>query len=121
MDAQTPEVQDMLGFSLIDPESPTVRTVYHVLEELECLDVLKDDLISAATMEIVAEGKERRQVQKEIKMKERAVETLASKYGGRSTRGERSSKPELIRQVGVYGYQPGHPHFNVDPALSVSV
>ncbi|KAG8899076.1 hypothetical protein FRC00_001917, partial [Tulasnella sp. 408] len=113
MDAQTPEVQDMLGFSLIDPEAPTVRTVYHVLEELECLDVLKDDLISAATMEIIAEGKERRQVQKEIKMKERAVETLASKYGGRSTRGERSNKPELIRQC-LYSIGDNHAFLRVN-------
>lgn len=113
MDAQTPEVQDMLGFSLIDPEAPTVRTVYHVLEELECLDVLKDDLISAATMEIIAEGKERRQVQKEIKMKERAVETLASKYGGRSMRGERSNKPELIRQC-LYSIGDNHAFLRVN-------
>ncbi|KAG9017927.1 hypothetical protein FRB90_000156 [Tulasnella sp. 427] len=113
MDAQTPEVQDMLGFSLIDPESPTVRTVYHILEELECLDVLKDDLISAATMEIIAEGKERRQVQKEIKTKERAVETLASKYGGRSMRGERSTKPEMIRQC-LYSIGDNHAFLRVN-------
>lgn len=99
MDAQAPEVQDLLGFSLVNPEQPLVRTVYGVLEEEGCLDVLRDDLIGTATMEIVSEGKDRRVVQREIKAKERAVETLAAKYGGRSFRGERSSKPETIRQV----------------------
>lgn len=99
MDAQSPEVQETLGFPLVDPESPTVRTVYNILEELEATDVLRDDLINVATMEIIAEGKERRQIQREIKAKERAVETLAAKYGAKSQRGERSSKPELIRQV----------------------
>ena len=101
MDAQTPEVQDMLGFSLVDPETPTVRTVHNVLVELDCVEVLRDDLVGAATMEIIAEGKERRQVQREIKMKERAVEALASKYGAKTARGERSAKPELIRQVSL--------------------
>lgn len=103
MDAQTPEVTELLGFSLINPEQQTVNTVYQVLEEAGCLDVLSDDLVGVATMEIVAEGKDRRVVQREIKAKEKAVETLAAKYSGAKTgRGEKSAKPEIIRQVGVF-------------------
>jgi len=113
MDAQTPEVQDMLGFPLINPETPGVHTVYDTLEQIDCLDVLKDDLISTATMEIVAEGKERRQVQKEIKAKERAVETIAAKYGGRTTRGGRLSKPEIIRQC-LYSIGDNHAFLRVN-------
>ncbi|KAG8907987.1 hypothetical protein FRB99_001153 [Tulasnella sp. 403] len=113
MDAQTPEVQEMLGFSLINPEKPTVQTVYDTLEEIGCLDVLRNDLINTATMEIIAEGKDRRQVQKEIKAKERAVETLAGKYGGRSFRGERVSKPEIIRQC-LYSIGDNHAFLRVN-------
>ncbi|KAF8897763.1 hypothetical protein BD779DRAFT_1492379 [Infundibulicybe gibba] len=44
------------------------------------LDLLRDDLISVATKEIYSEGRPRRDIQKDIKNKERAIETLASRY-----------------------------------------
>ncbi|KAG9015285.1 hypothetical protein FRB93_012984 [Tulasnella sp. JGI-2019a] len=114
MDAQTPEVTDLLGFSLVDPEQQTVNTVYQALEEAGCLDVLSDDLIGVATMEIVAEGKDRRVVQREIKAKEKAVETLAAKYSGVKTgRNERSSKPEIIRQC-LYSIGDNHAFLRVN-------
>jgi hypothetical protein len=41
---------------------------------------VEDDLIVTATMEILSEGRSRREVQSDIKKKERAIEILARKY-----------------------------------------
>jgi len=71
-----PEVKDLLSFSCVRP----IKTVYVVLEEYEALDLLRDDLITVATKEIYSEGRPRRDVQKDIKSKERAIETLAARY-----------------------------------------
>ncbi|KAF9226868.1 hypothetical protein BS17DRAFT_776255 [Gyrodon lividus] len=75
-DSQSPEVEDMLNFSCVKP----IKTVYTVLEKHDALKLLRDDLISVATKEIYADGRSRRDVQKDIKSKERAIETLATRY-----------------------------------------
>ncbi|KAK7696294.1 hypothetical protein QCA50_000948 [Cerrena zonata] len=75
-DSQSSEVKDMLGFSCVKP----IKTVYTILEEADALDILREDLVAIATKEIYSEGRSRRDVQKEIKNKERAIETLSSKY-----------------------------------------
>ncbi|EGO02108.1 hypothetical protein SERLA73DRAFT_104408 [Serpula lacrymans var. lacrymans S7.3] len=75
-DSQSSEVQDMLNFSCVKP----IRTVHNVLEEHGALGLLRDDLISVATKEIYSEGRSRRDIQKDIKSKERAIEVLSSKY-----------------------------------------
>jgi hypothetical protein len=75
-DSQTPEVKDLLSFSCVRP----IKTVYAVLEEHGALDLLRDDLITVATKEVYAENRPRRDVQKDIKSKERAIETLATRY-----------------------------------------
>ncbi|KAL1940031.1 hypothetical protein VTO73DRAFT_9366 [Trametes versicolor] len=75
-DSQTPEVKDLLSFTCVKP----IKTVFTVLEEHDALDLLRDDLVSIATKEIYSEGRSRREIQKDIKSKERALETLASKY-----------------------------------------
>ena len=51
-----------------------------MLEKHEAIDLLRDDLISVATKEIYSEGRSRREIQKDIKVKERAIETLSRKY-----------------------------------------
>ena len=66
----------MLNFSCVKP----IKTVYAVLEESNATDLLRDDLISVATKEIYSESRSRREIQKDIKSKERAIETLASRY-----------------------------------------
>ena len=66
----------MLNFSCVMP----IKTVHSVLEEVDALGLLRDDLISVATKEIYSEGRSRREIQKDIKSKERAIETLASRY-----------------------------------------
>jgi hypothetical protein len=75
-DSQSPEVKDLLSFSCVRP----IKTVNALLEEHGAIDLLRDDLITVATKEIYAEGRARRDIQKEIKSKERAIETLASRY-----------------------------------------
>ena len=57
-----------------------IKTVYSVLEEHDGLDLLRDDLITVATKEIYSEGRHRRDIQKDIKSKERAIETLSARY-----------------------------------------
>src|SRR6202044_2365876 len=66
----------MLNFSCVMP----IKTVHSVLEEVDALGLLREDLISVATKEIYSEGRSRREIQKDIKSKERAIETLASRY-----------------------------------------
>ncbi len=51
-----------------------------MLEEYEATDLLRDDLVTVATKEIYSEGRMRRQVQKDIKSKERAIEILSTRY-----------------------------------------
>ena len=76
MDAQRPEVKDMLGFSAVS----LIRTVYETLEEGGALGLLEEDLIRTATQEIHSEGRLRREIQSDIRAKERAIERLSAKY-----------------------------------------
>ncbi|KAJ1561304.1 hypothetical protein HK405_004318, partial [Cladochytrium tenue] len=75
-DSQLPEVRELLQFSCVTE----IRTVYRSLEEAGCLDLLRDPLVVPATREILPDGKTRRQIQTEIKQKERAIEILAGKF-----------------------------------------
>ncbi|XP_006456764.1 hypothetical protein AGABI2DRAFT_211866 [Agaricus bisporus var. bisporus H97] len=75
-DSQSSDVKDLLNFSCVRP----IKTVHLVLEEHDAVDLLRDDLVTVATKEIYSEGRSRREVQKDIKAKERAIETLSSKY-----------------------------------------
>ena len=78
-DSQLPEVQDLLNFSCIHP----IKTVYGVLEDHKTTDILRDDLVAIATKEIISEGRSRRDIQRDIKSKEKAIEALSSKYSTR--------------------------------------
>ncbi|KAF8622192.1 hypothetical protein AX15_007301 [Amanita polypyramis BW_CC] len=75
-DSQTQEVKDLLGFSCVKP----IKTVYSMLEERDALDILRDDLITVATKEIYSEGRTRREIQRDIKSKELAIEKLSGRY-----------------------------------------
>jgi len=57
-----------------------IESVHLVLERHGALDLLREDLITYATMEIYSEGRSRREVQRDVKKKEQAIETLARKY-----------------------------------------
>ncbi|KAL6309843.1 hypothetical protein BKA93DRAFT_287175 [Sparassis latifolia] len=75
-DSQTPEVKELLNFSCVKP----IQSVYTIIEAHHAVDLLRDDLVVIATKEIYSEGRTRRDVQKDIKLKERAIETLAARY-----------------------------------------
>lgn len=81
MDAQTPEVQELLEFPLVRP----LRTVAAFLEERAGADLaaalLDDPLCPLATAEIPSgSGRSRAEVQRDIRAKERAREALARRY-----------------------------------------
>ena len=54
----------MLSFSCVKP----IKTVYFLLEAHDALSLLRDDLVATATKEITAEGRSRREIQKDIKV-----------------------------------------------------
>lgn len=66
----------MLEFSCVAP----IKSVHTLLDSHSALDMLRDPLITIATQEINSEKRSRREIQKDIKAKERAIETLSSKY-----------------------------------------
>lgn len=76
-DSRLPEVREALEFDLWKP----IVTVYDYLQENGATAVLDDSRVSDATMEIHPDGKSRRQIQQEIRRKERAIESLAKSYG----------------------------------------
>ncbi|KAL5637634.1 hypothetical protein ACGC1H_004149 [Rhizoctonia solani] len=85
MDAQSPDVSDLLGFSPVVP----LVTVYSTLEDHGALAVLEDPRLEVATKEIIsppgASGRVRAEVQRNIRAKERAVEALVNEYAGAET------------------------------------
>jgi hypothetical protein len=80
---------DLLGFSCVIP----LVTVHSVLESNGALDLLCDNLVGVATQEIYSEGRSRREIQRDIKSKEKAIEVLSSRYA----RGPEFNK-ETVRQ-----------------------
>jgi hypothetical protein len=75
-DSANPQVQELLGFSLVKP----IRTVYRVLEECGGLALLADPDMDLATKEILSEGRARGAIQREIQEKNAAVKRLVRKY-----------------------------------------
>jgi hypothetical protein len=80
MDSVDDDVAEMLGFRCVRP----LQTVYSFLEEAGALGMLEDPLLPIATAEIDSRGRSRVDIQRDIRRKEKARETLAKKY--RSTR-----------------------------------
>ncbi|KAI0038818.1 hypothetical protein FA95DRAFT_1137059 [Auriscalpium vulgare] len=74
-DSQTPEVKDILGFPCVAP----INTVYTLLYVHGALDMLHDSpLIIVATQELTSINRGQCEIQRDIKAKERAIETLSS-------------------------------------------
>ncbi|KZT50877.1 hypothetical protein CALCODRAFT_504207 [Calocera cornea HHB12733] len=107
MDAQNAQVRDMLQFTCVKP----IKTVYAVLEEGGALNLLKDDLISLATREIVAGTRPRYEIQREIKAKERAIEALSARYSGPRSAGHITQ--ETIKQC-LYSIGDNHAFLRVN-------
>lgn len=87
-DSVTEDITRLLEFSCVKP----LITVASFLEQRGGLELLEDPLINDATKEIIAEGKSRRVVQKEITLKERAVAVLAKRHKNGRTLGEEEIK-----------------------------
>lgn len=75
-DTMDPTLQDLLQCQCVRP----IVTVYKTLVENKAEAMLRDPLMKAATMEIMPEGKQRYQIDQDIKTKERAIEKLAREY-----------------------------------------
>lgn len=85
-DSTLSEIETLLEFSC----NKSVETVYRFLETRGSLGLLKDPLIMVATQAIIDDKRRPRyEIQRSIKMKENAVEQLASKYcNSRLSRGD---------------------------------
>ncbi len=84
-DTMTKTVSDELGFECVTP----IVTVYDELAQAGCLDVLRSEWIATATMEILPDGKSRDQIQREIKVKNFAIDKLAKKFANNKISGDR--------------------------------
>ena len=59
----------MLGFTCVTP----IKTVHGVLEVHGALDHLRDPLVTTPTQEVIADKRTRREIQRDIRPKERAL------------------------------------------------
>eukprot|EP00918_Siedleckia_nematoides_P058061 GHVU01126570.1.p1 GENE.GHVU01126570.1~~GHVU01126570.1.p1 ORF type:complete len:690 (+),score=112.56 GHVU01126570.1:156-2225(+) len=75
-DSMTSEVQDLIKFSMVRP----VLTVHNYLSERGAAAMLQDPFMEIATREIIPDGKDRYDIQHEIKQKEKAIKMLSKKY-----------------------------------------
>lgn len=79
MDSRKSEVKSHMEFDLYKP----IKTVHRFLdsrEDKKALGLFEDTLLVNATAEIQSRNKTRKQIDKEIKIKEYAIEKLANKY-----------------------------------------
>ncbi|SPJ09844.1 conserved protein, unknown function [Plasmodium sp. DRC-Itaito] len=88
MDTRKEDIYDLLSFDCVSP----IKTVYGLLKERKNgFDLLKDNLIKIATMQIDGKGN-RNEIQKQIKQKEDAIKYLARKYSN-----DKNNKKNLFR------------------------
>lgn len=77
MDSCERQVQALLEFPTVRP----IRTVYNFLEAKEGLAILRDELVWVATREVADDKhKTRAQIQRDIRAKNQAIDTLSRKY-----------------------------------------
>lgn len=76
MDAVSPPIAKLLGMDVVAP----IETVASFLASHGASELLADPLLPVATAEVVATGKTRPVIQREIRAKEAAVERLARRY-----------------------------------------
>ncbi|SCQ16920.1 conserved protein, unknown function [Plasmodium ovale] len=89
MDTRKEEIYDLLSFNCVTP----IKTVYDLLKNKKNgLDILKDNYMKIATMEIDSK-KSRSEIQKQIKQKEEAIKYLSRKYANNKS----NSKKNLFR------------------------
>ncbi|EGG15843.1 hypothetical protein DFA_09512 [Cavenderia fasciculata] len=75
-DSSNADVRNALGLDMVTE----LKTVHVVLERCGGLEMLNDPEMETATREILPDGKDRYQIQGEIKRKERAIKNLSNRY-----------------------------------------
>lgn len=75
-DSVRPSFTEELEFELIR----SIRTVHTFLQRYGGLHILKDEYVPLATGEIIADGKSRAEIDRAIRMKEKAITYIARKY-----------------------------------------
>jgi len=75
-DAQSSEVQELLGFAMVKP----IRTVHDLLNEKGGLQLLTDKLMPMATFQIDPTGKSRKEIEKLTRLRRDAHDTLVKRY-----------------------------------------
>ncbi|GIM01993.1 hypothetical protein Vretimale_6695 [Volvox reticuliferus] len=106
MDSAEPAIQEMLEFKCVRQ----LRTVYNFLEERSGLAMLDDSLMHTATAEIIAGERPRHEVQRDIKVKEKAREALSRRY-----RSARLSEEEILLCIYSISDNNSYLLFNRDP------
>ncbi|EFJ53122.1 hypothetical protein VOLCADRAFT_115699 [Volvox carteri f. nagariensis] len=106
MDSAEPAIQELLEFQCVRK----LRTVSSFLEERGGLAMLDDPLMHTATAEIVAGERPRHEVQRDIKIKEKAREALSRRY-----RTARLSEEEILLCIYSISDNNSYLLFNRDP------
>ncbi|GLC41087.1 hypothetical protein PLESTB_000944400 [Pleodorina starrii] len=106
MDSSEPAIQELLEFKCVRQ----LCTVYNFLEERGGLAMLEDPLMHTATAEIVAGERPRHEVQRDIKVKEKAREALSRRY-----RSARLSEEEILLCIYSISDNNSYLLFNRDP------
>lgn len=82
MDSRLPQIEEHMEFHLFRPIL-TVETFLEIRGENSSMNLFNDKLVLYATSHISPVGKSRSQINRLIKQKESAIETLASKYSNK--------------------------------------
>eukprot|EP00798_Chlamydomonas_sp_ICE-L_P010312 gene10312-8243_t len=106
MDSSDSHVQELLEFKCVSP----LRTVYSTLEAKGGLAILEDPLMDKATAEIVSRERSRYDIQRDIKVKEKAREQLAKRY-----RSSNLSEEEILTCLYSFSDNNSFLLFNRDP------
>ncbi|PNH09778.1 hypothetical protein TSOC_003592 [Tetrabaena socialis] len=106
MDSAEPAIQELLDFKCVRQ----LRTVHRFLEERGGLALLSDPLLETAAAEIIAGERPRHEIQRDIKVKERARETLGRRY-----RSARLSDEDILSCIYSLSDNNSYLLFNRDP------
>lgn len=106
MDSQIPEIKEMLGFAC----ARKIHTVHDYLSERGALNVLRDPRLVIGTREIIPDGKQRHQIDRELKAKERAVDALCREFAS-----SRISSEEIRQCIGSINDNHNYLRMNRDP------
>lgn len=99
-------ILEELDFSPVKP----IQTVHAFFQERNALDILSDELMPTATGEILAEGRTRKEINRSIRRKERAITSIAKRYESRKI-----SEEEIRQSILSIGDNHNYLKFNRDP------